>query len=84
MKHNEPEYFFTVDLGALYGPKMVQAAAEASYDDVEAYAALILRYALDYLDEAREAEEAQALKEAENTETPGENASGDLNDGIPF
>ena len=84
MKHNEPEYFFTVDLGELYGPKMVEAAAEASYDDVEAYAALILRYALDWLDETREADLAEATQEVEDVEIPDENASGDINDDIPF
>jgi len=44
-----PEYLYTLDLGETYGRKLEQLAAMASYDDVEAFAAMLLRDAIDRL-----------------------------------
>lgn len=58
------EYFYTLDLGAVYGEKLETLAAFASYDDVEAFAAMLLRSAIDRLDQDMKAELARADKEA--------------------
>lgn len=44
------EYFYTLDLGQRYGSKLEELAAQASYEDVEAFAAMILCRMLDQLD----------------------------------
>lgn len=62
------EYFYTLDLGPTYGPKLEALAALASYEDVEAFAAMILCHALD----AMEGHE------------PNFGADDDMDDGIPF
>lgn len=53
------EYFFTLDMGAIYGPKLEALAAQASFDDVEEFAAMILAHALDDM-VRRDLEEDQA------------------------
>ena len=40
------EYFYTVDLGETFGPKLERLAEQASYDDREAFAAMVLSHAL--------------------------------------
>jgi hypothetical protein len=40
-------YFYTVDLGETYGPKLERLADRASYDDREAFAAMLLAHAID-------------------------------------
>lgn len=39
-------YFYTIDLGETYGPKLERLADQASYDDREAFAAMVLSHAL--------------------------------------
>lgn len=39
-------YFYTIDLGETFGPKLEQLAEQASYDDREAFAAMVLAHAL--------------------------------------
>lgn len=41
------EYFYTLDLGPSFGPKLEALAALASYEDVEAFAAMLLCHAVD-------------------------------------
>ena len=72
------EYFYTLDLGQPYGPKLEELAAQASYDDVEVFAAMLLRFALDWLEQ--DLADAAAWEEAEKRSVPGH----DLDDGIPF
>ena len=48
MENSEaPAYFVTLDLGQLHGPKLERLAAQESFDDVEAFAAMLLRHAID-------------------------------------
>lgn len=58
------EYFYTVDLGELHGRKMERLAEKAGFDDVEAFAALLLAYAVDQAG-AWDRENAQADDTAE-------------------
>lgn len=39
-------YFYTVDLGETFGPKLERLAEHAAYDDREAFAAMVLAHAL--------------------------------------
>jgi hypothetical protein len=41
------EYFYTVDLGEVHGRKLERLAEKAGFDDMEAFAALLLAYAVD-------------------------------------
>lgn len=72
------EYFYTVDLGQTYGPKLQKLAAETSCEDVEAFAAMLLCRAVDWLEQ--DLADAAAWEEAEKEFLPGH----DLDDGIPF
>lgn len=45
------EYFYTVDLGETFGPKLERLAEQASYDDREAFAAMALAHALAHWEE---------------------------------
>lgn len=72
------EYFYTLDLGEPYGPKLEELAAQASYDDVEAFAALLLRDAIDWLE--RDLTESAGVDEPEAATGPIH----DLDDDIPF
>lgn len=56
------EYFYTVQLGDYFGAKLEALAARASYDDVEAFAALLLCDAIT-LTEHQEWVYSQGLKE---------------------
>jgi len=62
------EYFYSLDLGPSFGPKLEALAAQASYEDVEAFAAMILCHALG------------ALEAFEADFDPGDEAE----DSIPF
>lgn len=59
------EYFYTLDLGPSYGPKLEALAAQASFDDVEAFAAMLLSHAVDAF-EAFEADLDAEIQESEN------------------
>ncbi len=72
------EYFYTLDLGHVHGPKLEEHAARACFDDVEEFAAMILRHALDWME--RDLADQAAWEEAEKEFLPGH----DLDDGIPF
>ncbi len=39
-------YFYTVELGETYGPKLERLAERASYDDREEFAAMVLAHAI--------------------------------------
>jgi hypothetical protein len=62
------EYFYTLDLGEIYGPKLELLAEQASEEDREAFAAMILAYALDRIEDSidvlLEILHQEALKEA--------------------
>ncbi len=61
------EYFYTLELSEADGKRLERMAAEASYDDVEAFAALILRNGMD----AMERERAEARRRALSEPPPG-------------
>lgn len=44
-------YFYTIDLGKTFGPKLERFAERASYDDREAFAAMVLAHAIEQWDE---------------------------------
>jgi len=62
------EYFYTLDLGEIYGPKLELLAEQASEEDREAFAAMILTYAIDRIEDSidvlLEILHQEALKEA--------------------
>jgi hypothetical protein len=62
------EYFYTLDLGETYGPKLELLAEQASEEDREAFAAMILAYAIDRIEDSidvlLEILHQEALKEA--------------------
>ncbi|MCR9135735.1 MAG: hypothetical protein NXI27_07065 [Alphaproteobacteria bacterium] len=69
------EYFYMIELGEIHGPKLDVLAAQASSDDVEEFAAMVLRYALDLMEAREQAESAyQALRDLRS----------DMDDDIPF
>jgi hypothetical protein len=49
------EYFYTLDLGEIYGPKLELLAEQASEEDREAFAAIILAYAIDRIEDSIDA-----------------------------
>lgn len=55
-------YFYTVDLGETYGPKLERLAERASYDDREEFAAMVLAHAVDQWEE-QDRQEDEALHE---------------------
>ncbi|MCT8970801.1 hypothetical protein [Microbaculum marinisediminis] len=76
------EYFYTLDLGKTYGPKLEKMAAQASFEDVEAFAAMALCHALDLMEAREQADNAyEALRDLGGEKTVPD---GDFNDGIPF
>ena len=48
-------YFYTLDLGAIYGPKLERLAEITSHDDREEFAALLLARAIDHFERNLEA-----------------------------
>lgn len=55
-------YFYTIDLGKTFGPKLERLAEQASYDDREAFAAMILAHAIAQW-EAHDQTEDEALSQ---------------------
>lgn len=84
MSCDEPEYYFTIDLGRTYGPKLVEAALDAGAEDIERFAALVLCTTLDRLEVERKERSDRLLEEFEKIEIPDWNLGSDLDDGIPF
>jgi hypothetical protein len=91
------EYFYTIDLGPLYGPKLERLADYISQDDREAFAAMLLTHAIDEMEMWMNAElrslSAKIDALAKRGGLPSTNAppsredrrnEGDLDDGIPF
>lgn len=58
-------YFYTIDLGQTFGPKLERLAERASYDDREAFAAMVLAHAIDQWEE-NDRQEDEALHERLN------------------
>lgn len=80
------ENLYTLDLGQTYGPKLERLARQASFEDVEEFAAIILCHALDAL-EAGEREEDAALAAQLRNETVLPSAPGnqkEMDDDIRF
>ncbi|MFC7702877.1 hypothetical protein ACFQXB_01560 [Plastorhodobacter daqingensis] len=78
------EYFYTLDMGKTYGPKLQRLAVEAGYDDVEAFAAMIVADAIDAI-EACAMEMASSEDDGpENGRAKGSDGRRMLDDGIPF
>ncbi|KIT16377.1 hypothetical protein [Jannaschia aquimarina] len=85
MDKNIPEYFYTVDLGPNFGPRLNKLAAMASFeDDVEAFAAILLSGAIEQL----EASEVRFRKELDEYDENRPHSLGDprgeMDDDIPF
>lgn len=55
-------YFYTIDLGETFGAKLERLAEQASYDDREAFAAMVLAHALTQWEE-HDREEDEALSQ---------------------
>ncbi|MEO1537898.1 MAG: hypothetical protein AAFR73_09220 [Pseudomonadota bacterium] len=78
------EYFYTLDMGSIYGPTLEALAEKASFDDVEAFAAMILAHALDDMVQ-RDLEVDQAEQPNDEYHGSGCRSSGqELDDDIPF
>ncbi|SHL14815.1 hypothetical protein SAMN05444414_10638 [Roseovarius marisflavi] len=78
------EYFYTLDMGSIYGPKLEALAEKASFDDVEAFAAMILAHALDDMVQ-RDLEEDQAERPDAEFGGDGWRSGGqEMDDDIPF
>ena len=59
-------YFYTINLGKTFGLKLERLAEQASYDDREAFAAMVLSHALIQWEERERLEdEAQSQRLAE-------------------
>ena len=55
-------YFYTIDLGQTFGAKLEKLAEQASYDDREAFAAMLLAHAIEQWEE-HDWRENEALSE---------------------
>lgn len=77
------EYFYTIELNQYFGRKLEALAAKASSEDVEAFAASILIYAIATL-EAEERQEKQALRALTEAMPPGLRTGGNVDDDIPY
>ena len=79
------EYFYTLDLGATYGPKLQQLADNACFDDYEHFAAMILCHAIDAMEAVITAElSEQPITKREESLPPRGSGSKDIDDDIPF
>jgi 2-phospho-L-lactate guanylyltransferase (CobY/MobA/RfbA family) len=88
------EYFYTLDLGAIYGPKLERLAEITSHYDREEFAALLLARAIDHVERNLEAflglipDEEEFEDEHENdADLKGPNSPKgalDIDDGIPL
>ncbi len=78
------EYFYTLDMGAIYGPKLEALATKASFDDVEEFAAMILAHALNDMVQ-RDLEEDQSDLPGAEYHSGGWRSSGqEMDDDIPL
>ncbi|MCC5987230.1 MAG: hypothetical protein JJT95_06060 [Pararhodobacter sp.] len=92
------EYFYTLDLGSIYGAKLERLAAFTSHDDREAFAAMLLARAIDEMETWMHAElyaafeeDITALREKYKIRNEThlknrkiENETSEVDDGIPF
>lgn len=76
------EYFYTIELNEYFGRRLEALAARASYDDVEAFAALILRYGIDLMEDDMQQALAETRGFSENP-LPGPPQDG-MDDDIPI
>lgn len=56
-------YYYTIDLGETFGPKLERLATWARYDDREEFAAMILAHAIEQLEEYERLEDDQLNQE---------------------
>ena len=75
------EYFYTINLGETHGRKLERLAERASYDDLEALAAMMLAHAIDQWEEY-ERRQDEAL--AERLDQPCFFDAGLMHDPIQF
>lgn len=83
------EYFYTLDLGSEFGPRLQKLAAQQGGDaDVEAYAAMLLCAAIEIAEISDEMEAEMALRQIiKGGEQSLQRLRGDRDeaeDGIPF
>jgi hypothetical protein len=78
------EYFYTVDLGETYGSKLQAMAVRASYADVEQFAAMILCWALDSLEDSPCIDDAAGGERVEIDDSHQLFSGEETDDGIPF
>lgn len=71
------EYFYTLDLGNNYGPKLEAMASEASFDDVEAFAAMVLCHALDLMEALEQADNAVSALRRQRTDEDSDGSDQD-------
>lgn len=65
------EYFYTLDLGDKYGPKLERLAEITSHDDREEFAAIMLARAIDHLERTLKNELDNSLSD-EDCRSPNE------------
>jgi hypothetical protein len=79
------EYFYTLDLGAIYGPKLEHLAEISSHDDREEFAALLLSRAIDHVERNLEAFLGLSPEDEEELEGPNSPKGAlDMDDDIPL
>lgn len=78
----DTKYFYTLGLGKAYGEKLETLAAFASYEDVEAFATMLLRGAIDQMHKDMAADLDTAGKEAGAASGPA--SPGGTDDDLPF
>jgi len=80
------EYFYTLDLGQTYGPKLERLAGQACFEDVEEFAAIILCHALDALEEREREEDGILAAQLRNKAAPpsSQDNQREMDDDIPF
>ena len=78
------EYFYTLDLGEKYGAKLQALAVQASFDDIEAFAAMILADALDSMESCAPAAGASGKPPSDCRTDGGFEGGQDMDDDIPF
>lgn len=78
------EYFYTVDLGKIYGPKLQALAVRYCRDDVEEFAAVLLCEAVDYVEKLCQIEDAEINELIDSGSFREPETQGDEDDDIPF
>ena len=84
MDRNIPEYFYTVDLGSHFGPKLERLAEWRCCDDREELAAILLQHAIEQAEMRMKADLFDALEPELHVQLFGEEFGGDIDDEILF